>query len=232
MKSMLDHGARVALIWMFALLFSVSVAIRDAHSAEVYTPDSIQFRGGDSLRFDPEPRFSVVAGGTIEFWVSPDWKAKLDFDPVIVSSAGAQGVSFAIAILRDRDGLVFATDKDEYPVAFNFADGKLHHVAVSQFDDGIVIMVDGKIVGSSPLKARKLPVSGFWVGSIDGTSNPFLGVVAGLRIWREPISREALVRFALLDVIANDHPDLDALSAISDFSRKELLLVEAADRQR
>jgi hypothetical protein len=93
-------------------------------------------------------------------------------------------------------------------------------------------MIDGKIVGSSPLKARKVPPTGFWVGSIDGKNNPFQGVVAGLRIWREPISREALVRFALLDVITNDHPDLDALSAISDFGRKELLLVETADRQR
>lgn len=214
----------VGMLWVGALLAAAG-PLGIAQAADSYTPDTIQLTGKNGLAFPPQPALSVADGGTIEFWVSPDWKASPGYDPVIVSSAGQQGISFLIAVLRDRDGLAFASGDDEYVVAFDFTDGKLHHVAVSQLSDGIVIYIDGKPVGSSELKARKLPAAGFWIGSIDGTNNAFRGVVGGLRIWKEPIDRAELVRYALKDAIADDHPDLDVLSAISDFTKRDMQIV-------
>jgi hypothetical protein len=197
-----------------------------AWAAEKYRPDSIEFTGTNGLAFPPDARSSIAAGGTIEFWAAPDWKTAPPHDPVIVSSAGPGGISFAIAMLRDRDGIAFVAGQQEYVVAFDFSDGKLHHVAVSQLADGIVVLINGQVVGSSELSAIEMPVAGFWVGSLDGAAHPFLGVVAGLRIWGEVIDREALVRYALADVFDDDHPDLDVLTAISDFGNRQLLLVD------
>lgn len=214
--------------WIVTLVLSLAGGLAlagGAVAAEGYSPDSIQFDGSNGLAFPPEPRFSIANGGTIEFWVSPDWKAAPANDPVIISSAGRQGISFLIAMLRDRDGIAFVSGGDEYVVAFDFTDGKLHHVAVSQLSDGIIVMIDGQVVGSSALKALSIPVAGFWIGSLDGRSNPFLGVVAGLRIWAEAIDRETLVRHALADVFDSDHPDLDVLNAISEFTSRQLRLV-------
>jgi hypothetical protein len=225
MNTTLRIVARAALVLCAALSILGASPVAWAQAAGNYTPDSIQFNGRNGLAFPPRPAFSIADGGTIEFWVSPDWKNSPDYDPVIVSSAGQQGISFLIALLRDRDGLAFAAGDEEYVVAFDFTDNKLHHVAVSQLSDGVVIFIDGKPVGSSPLKAAKLPAAGFWVGSIDGKNSPFRGVVAGLRIWKEAIGREELVRFALKDAIEEDHPDLDDLAVVSDFAKRELLVI-------
>jgi len=216
-------GWLVLAVWAFVgLLPDAGTAV----AAETYRPDAVQFTGTNGLSFPPDARSSIAAGGTIEFWVSPDWKTAPSHDPVIVSSAGPRGISFAIAMLRDRDGIAFVAGMQEYVVAFDFTDGKLHHVAVSQMSDGIVVLINGQVVGSSELSALAVPVTGFWVGSLDGTANPFLGVVAGLRVWGEVIGRERLVHFALADVFDDDHPDLDALTAISDFTDRQLLLVD------
>jgi hypothetical protein len=217
-----------AATWLVPALLALAGLLGGAgaaSAAERYSPDSIRFDGTNSLSFPADPRASIAAGGTIEFWVSPDWKTPPPNDTVVVASVGPAGISFAIAMLRDRNGIAFVAGDREYVVAFDFTDGKLHHVAVSQMEDGIVVFVDGRLVGSAELKALGIPVTGFWIGSLDGTAHPFVGVVAGLRIWREVIDREQLVRFALADVFDNDHPDLDVLAAISDFANRELLLV-------
>ncbi len=194
--------------------------------AQNYAPDTYVFDGTNALAFEPAQQLDLSAGGTIEFWVSPDWTGDPGYDPVILSNAGPRGPSYLIAMLRDRDGLAFASGDDEEDVAFDFTDGKMHFVAVSQLPDGIVIFIDGKIAGTSQIRAMPLPSAGVWVGSIDGTANQFRGAVAGLRFWNTAIDQKTLLQFALLDVFDANHPDLKNLTAMSDFANSELLLVE------
>lgn len=211
--------------WITAL-FLLACGAAHAQQAQQYTPDVAEFDGTNSMTFDPSPQLALADGGTIEFWVVPDWTDDPGYDPVIVCNAGQQGPSYLIAMLRDRDGIAVVAGEDEDVVTFDFTDGDLHHVAVSQFDDGLAVIIDGKVAGTSELAFQDLPSSGVWVGSIDGENNGFKGAIAGLRIWDAPVEQEVLVEYALKDIFAADHPYIDWLSAMSDFRAGELLLVE------
>ena len=195
--------------------------------AEQYTPDVAEFDGTTSLTFDPSPQLVLADGGTIEFWVVPDWTSDPGYDPVIICNAGPEGASYLVAMLRDRDGIAIAAGEDEDVVTFDFSDGQLHHVAVVQYEDGTAVFVDGEVAGTSDLRFQDLPSVGVWVGSIDGENNAFRGAIAGLRVWDVAVPQEELVAYALEDIFAGDHPDLAWLSAMSDFRAGELLLVEA-----
>jgi len=195
--------------------------------AEQYTPDVAEFDGTTSLTFDPSPQLVLADGGTIEFWVVPDWTSDPGYDPVIICNAGPEGASYLVAMLRDRDGIAIAAGEEEDVVTFDFTDGQLHHVAVVQYEDGTAVFVDGEVAGTSDLRFQDLPSAGVWVGSIDGENNTFRGAIAGLRVWDVAVPQEDLVAYALEDIFAGDHPDLAWLSAISDFRAGELLLVEA-----
>jgi hypothetical protein len=195
-------------------------------TAQAYQPDSMVFDGELSLDFPPSPRLVLADGGTLEFWVAPNWEADPGYDPVIIASAGPEGPAYLVAMLRERDGIVFAAGDEEAVFLFDFTDGQLHHVAISQYADGIEVYVDGRQVGNEPIMALDLPVNGVWLGSIDGENNAFRGVLAGLRLWQQVVPRETLVAFALRDIFDDDHPQLDALAAMSDFSEPALLLVE------
>ncbi len=197
-----------------------------AHAQE-YTPDVAEFDGSNALSFDPAPQLRLVDGGTIEFWVAPDWTDDPGYDPAIISSIGPEGLSYLVAMLRDRNGIAFAAGNEEDVATFDFTDGRLHHVAINQFEDGIVIMIDGQVVGTSELRSLDLPSAAIEVGSIDGLNNPFKGAIAGLRVWNTAVARETLVEFALQDIFAADHPDLEALMAMSDFANGEILVVES-----
>jgi len=198
-----------------------------AFGAEQYTPDVAEFDGTTSLTFDPSPQLVLADGGTIEFWVVPDWTSDPGYDPVIICNAGPEGASYLVAMLRDRDGIAIAAGEEEDVVTFDFTDGQLHHVAVVQYEDGTAVFVDGEVAGTSDLRFQDLPSVGVWVGSIDGENNAFRGAIAGLRVWDVAVPQEELVAYALEDIFAGDHPDLAWLSAISDFRTGELLLVEA-----
>lgn len=191
-----------------------------------YEPDVMVFDGEMSLDFPPSPRLVLAEGGTLEFWVAPDWSTDPGYDPVIITSAGPEGPAYLVAMLRERDGIAFAAGEEEAVFLFDFTDGQLHHVAISQYVDGIEVYIDGRQVGSEPIMALDLPVTGVWLGSIDGDNNAFRGVLAGLRLWQEVVPRETLVAFALKDIFENEHPQLEALAAMSDFTTAALLLVE------
>ena len=193
---------------------------------QAYEPDVMVFDGEVSLDFPPSPRLALAEGGTLEFWVAPDWSTDPGYDPVIITSAGPEGPAYLLAMLRDRDGIAFAAGDEEAVFLFDFTDGQLHHVAISQYADGIEVYIDGRQVGSEPIMALDLPVTGVWLGSIDGTNNTFRGVLAGLRMWQEVVPRETLVAFALKDIFEGEHPQLEALAAMSDFNTAALLLVE------
>ena len=67
--------------------------------AEQYTPDVAEFDGTTSLTFDPSPQLVLADGGTIEFWVVPDWTSDPGYDPVIICNAGPEGASYLVAML-------------------------------------------------------------------------------------------------------------------------------------
>jgi hypothetical protein len=202
------------------------LATAAAGSAETYTPDVAEFDGSNSMTFEPAPQLELADGGTIEFWVVPEWSSDPGYDPVVICNAGPEGASYLIALLRDRDGIAIAAGDEEDVATFDFTDGRLHHVAISQFEDGTAIFVDGQVVGTSDLRFDARPSAGVWVGSIDGENNQFRGAIAGMRIWNVVVEQETLVDFAMKDIFADEHPDLPFLSAISDFSNGEILLAE------
>lgn len=202
------------------------LSITSGAHGDTYTPDVAEFDGSNAMAFEPAPQLELADGGTIEFWVGPDWIEDPGFDPVLICSAGAEGASYLIAMLRDRDGIAIAAGDNEDVATFDFTDGRMHHVAVSQFEDGVAVLVDGQVVGTSDLRFAPLPSVGVWVGSIDGENNQFRGAIAGLRIWNTVVEQETLVDYALKDIFNEDHPDLAYLSAISDFTNGEILLAE------
>ncbi len=215
----------------FLVSGTLALLICSVAMADGYTPDVVEFDGTTALAFDAAPQLVLADGGTVEFWVVPDWTSDPGYDPAILSNMGPEGYSYLVAMLRDRSGLAFAAGESEDVVSFDFADGRLHHVAISQFDDGVSIYVDGQVVGGSAIRSLDLPSDGVWVGSIDGANNLFRGAIAGLRFWDTVLTQEEIVKFALTDVFDGDHPNIDNLSAMSNFNSGELLLVQPENEQ-
>lgn len=215
-----------------AILAAASCLGANAFAQEqevVYQPDIIELDGSNGLSLIPDPEFVLAEGGTIEFWVEPDWTEDPGYDPVIISSAGEEGASYMIALLRDRDGLGILAGEEEGFVAFDFSDGKLHHVAVNSYAEDIVVFIDGEPQGALDFGFADLPASGVWVGSADGAMAPFVGAIGAMRVWGVPVEQEAIADYRFLDVFseANEpHPDIDYLQAISDFENADVLTIE------
>lgn len=195
-----------------------------------YTPDLAEFSGADSLAFPPDGSLDLAGGGTIEFWVQPDWQEDPGFDPVIVSNIGKLGPSYMVVMLGSRKGIgVMAGEKFE-TLPFDFTDNRLHYVAVSDFgDDNLIVLIDNKLIGSLPLGFRSLPSNGFFIASADGTENQFKGAIAGLRIWDLPVDPDDLAIYAmqpLVDADGGPHPDISSLVGVSDFTKRTFSLIE------
>ena len=193
-----------------------------------YSPDVAEFDGDTSIIIAPGEVFSLANGGTIEFWAAADWLSQPDYDPVIVSNTGTEGASLMVAMLRDKQGLGVTSGDQEELVAFDFSDGRLHHVGIVYWQEHLVVIIDGQVRTSTDFKFVDLPSTAFWIGSSNGLAHYFVGAVAGLRLWRAPLTRELLVSFAMQDVLDpdNDHPARDKLAAISDFSIDDVQVLE------
>lgn len=227
MTSETTHSLRSRLLaaWLLAAL----TAATQPAFGNGYVPDVAEFDGSNAMTFEPAEQLDLAGGGTLEFWVVPDWTEDPGYDPAIVSNAGPEGASYLIAMLRGRDGLAFVSGAAEDVVAFDFSDGQMHHVAMLSLEDGTAFYVDGQLSAVSELVIEDRPSAGLWIGAIDGENNQFHGAIAGLRVWDTVVAQETLVSFAMQDVFAGDHPDLDRLAALSDFGSGELLLVDTTD---
>jgi hypothetical protein len=207
---------------------SVSAGAQETQPATF--PDFLELDGSASIYLLPDPEFSVLEGGTIEFWVEPDWTETPDFDPVILSAAGPDGPAYVIAMLREKEGIGLLTGDEEALWAFDFDDGQVHHVALNFYDGGVVAIVNGESLGLAEIEMADLAPSGVWIGSADGNTAPFVGAIASLRIWGVPVEPEVLDAFRYFDVLAPEtesHPDIDYLQVISDFNNSDVLVVEA-----
>lgn len=215
------------LVFVLLVTALMLVSVPPARAAG-YTPDVAEFDGTSTLTFAPASELFLGAGGTIEFWVVPDWQEAPDYDPVVVSNAGPEGASYLVAVLRDRDGLALVSGDAEFLIAFDFTDTRLHHVAFVYEDGHVAGYVDGQLKGATEFAMSDLPAQGIWVGTADGTTAPFVGAVAGLRIWGTALTREEIVAFAAEDVMAGDagHPAYPYLRAVSDFTNDGLLITQ------
>ena len=137
-------------------------------SAQSYIPDVLELDGTETLEFPADDRVQLADGATIEFWVAPDWKEDPGYDPVILSNRGNSGYSYMIAMLRDRNGIGIISGGEVDLAPFDFTDGKLHHVAIIDYSDSIMVFVDNIAVADLDMSLRSLPSTGFWIGSSDG----------------------------------------------------------------
>lgn len=197
-----------------------------AANAQGYTPDILELDGSNPLSISPETAFNIVGYGTIEFWVTPDWTDDPGYDPTIISTAGVDGVSLLIAMLRERNGIGIVSGEQEYLVAYDFTDGQLHHVAISDYGDTLMVYIDLELVGRFQTALTPLPSSGLFIGSADGSSFPFAGAIAGLRFWEVPVDPAVITSYVQRNVLGADHPDEEYLTAMSDFTNRDMVVFE------
>jgi hypothetical protein len=193
-----------------------------------YAPDVAELDGGESYAFPADDAYDLSEGGTIEFWAAADWRSDPGYDPVILSNTGEQGSSYLVAINADRDALIINSGHRFETAPFDFSDGKLHHVALAHTGDETFILIDGKIAGAFEFTIADLPSSGFFVGSANGKDAPFMGAIAGLRLWSLPLDPVTIADFSLRNVEDADepHPDLPFLAAMSDFRAGGMIINE------
>lgn len=210
----------------------LAMAVCAAPAEAQYIPDIVELDGQTTLEFPADERMILVGGSTIEFWVQPDWTEDPGYDPVVVSNTGAQGPSWLVAMLRDRDGIGVMVGEESDIAPFDFTDGEMHHVAVVDYGEIVQVLVDNVAVADLDLTFRDLPSSGFWIGSADGANGAFKGAIAGLRIWDIAVSPDDISRFAMVDIFDEAtavHPDLEWLVGVSDFANNDFVLQEYQD---
>ena len=189
--------------------------------AEDYTPDVAEFGADTALSFAGHPAFNMGEGGTIEFWVGPDWESDPGYDPVVLSSDAEHNLSYVFSMLGDKSGFAVQTDDEIGEVDFDFGDGAMHHVAVVILNESIVVMVDGQPLDELSFTLPNEDPVQLYVGSINGEALPFVGAIGGLRFWDVALEQDELVVWAMLDPLDPEflHPDVSALSAYSDLTQ-------------
>jgi hypothetical protein len=156
-------------------------------TAAAQTPDSaelVSFDGSTRLDFAGSAELAPSPPATLEFWVSPEWSAPLDYDPCVLSALGAAGVNYAVHIGGDRRSIkLFAGDRTA-SAPFDFSDRLMHHVALIAYDRELTeVQVDGRPIGRLGLGFPDAPTVSFHLGSLDGEQVPFIGRLARLRLW-------------------------------------------------
>ncbi len=190
-----------------------------AFGQDAYTPDVVEIGGGNGYAFAPSPELTLTNGASIEFWVQCDWDTDPGYDPVIVSNAGPKGALYTIAILGDRSGLSLQAGGKIRSIVFDFKAPQMQYVAIVDFYESAAVLVNGSVVGTFDFGFADRPSAGFWVGSADGSTAPFKGAIAGLRLWDVALGRSDLVKYSTQDVTlpGAQHPEINALIAQSDF---------------
>lgn len=194
--------------------------------ASGYIPDVIEFDGHNSLSFPPDPSLTLTGGSTIEFWVAPDWQGDPGYEPVILANTGEKGPSYLVTMLGNRQGLALYTGDSKLVAPFDFTGGQMQFVAIVDLGDTITVLINNTLVGEAEMSFGELPSSGFWIGSAGGERFPFVGALAGLRIWDAPLDPYDLIEFSMKDIQdpLHPHPDMESLIGISDFRNRVFLL--------
>ena len=182
----------------------------------------IDFSSEDSINFPAEDSLNLSAVATIEFWVEPGWKGRLGYDPVILSAFGPQGPRYAIVMKEDKRGVGLYSGHEWDYVAYDFDDGRLHHVSFQVLGDLTDVHVDGEHVGSLAQGINDVPMTSFHVGSINGIQSAFKGRLGGIRLWDTAVDPDEISQYSRMDVLSRKglkHPELSMLVGVSDFDK-------------
>ncbi len=211
-----------ALVFVSICLFFSGWAL-----ANPYAPDIREFSENSTLEFAGHPAFSLGNQSTLELWVAADWTQDPGYDPVVVLHAHGEQLLYALSVLGDRSGLSLQSGEqvDELPVSLT--DGRLHHVALVSLANGVVLMVDGSVIGQFNVQLPGTTGTTLRLGGASDSEAPFSGALGGLRVWRIAVQRESLVLYALAHVFDDDqpHPDLEELAAYSDLHNTTIELM-------
>ncbi len=213
--------------WLLACMALVTLPIQ---ANDGYAPDTREFTGKNAMRFGSNPILSLEQGGAIEFWIAPAWQADPGYSPVILSNHGEQPI-YEIRISGAKDALEIQAGQQFGEIAFDFNDGGMHHVAILDFVDDLYVMIDGAIVGAVAMSFADTPGEELWIGGGNNNASPFVGAIAGIRIWEGAIDIETLADYALKDVRASQdpHPMLDALIGESDFRSDDFVVANTVE---
>ena len=216
---------RYTIAW--ALLFLTGFV-----RAESYAPDIQEFSASNDLDFPAHSAFALNEQATLEMWVAAGWQSDPGYDPVLLYHADAESLLYVLAMLGDQTGLTLQVGETVDELPFSFSDGRLHHVALINLTDHVVLMIDGQIVGRFNLQIPPKSGDTFRLGSAPGLNTAFTGAIGGLRIWNVAVQRQSLITYALQDIFrsAEPHPDLDSLAAYSDLHNNTINLM-AADEE-
>lgn len=212
------------------VIIAALVALMASHAplaAQNYVPDVLELDGETTLAFEADDRVQLLGGATIEFWVQPDWQEDMDYDPVILANGGDDGYSYLVAMLRDRSGIGIISGPRVMVAPFDFSDGQMHHVAIIDYADSLLVFVDNVAVAEAEMAFVSLPSAGFWIGTSDGLEEPFIGAIAGMRLWDFAVDPDVIAEFRLTDILddeGNIHPNLEWLIGVSDFNNQDFFL--------
>ena len=195
-----------------------------------YTPDVASFEGGDGMALGADPAFDPIGTNTIEFWVAAGWSSDPGYDPVVICNTGPTGTAYLVAILRDRNGLGIVSGDTEVYAAHDFSDGQLSHVAIVEGEGALTIIINGQVRAIHEIDFQETPGAELFIGSADGETAPFIGAIGQLRMWRTAMALETLGAYVMappLSPTSGDHPDIDALSMMSAFGDRTVLISDA-----
>jgi len=197
--------------------------------------------GATTLRLDPDPSWEFESG-TLEFWVMALWDEDPGYFPCVVASrssaeaedpdAPAGPTRFSVHIAPGRDEIGFFNGSAWGSVPFDFSDERYHHVALVTAGGETEVIIDGDSRGKIGLgygPGSGLPLS---VGTSDGASEPFIGALWSLRLWRAPLELAAIRTLSNLEGPPGESdPSGGSLVAYSSFRQgaPELLIVSDED---
>jgi len=194
-----------------------------------YVPDTIELPASRPVSFPAHPALSLSNGGAIECWVAADWTNNPGYHPVILSNGDLDTPIYRLSIAADQQSLIVQAGSAFAQFSFNFADRQTHHIAVLDYDNEMVALIDGKFAGVVQASFEPGSLSDLYIGSTTGGRAPFLGAISAVRIWDIPLEPEEVAYFALRDPFSTQdpHPNLSALVGYSNFRESNFVVVDA-----
>ncbi|WP_415402873.1 LamG-like jellyroll fold domain-containing protein [Tateyamaria sp. SN3-11] len=222
-------GSLMTSLRMALGTLACTLALSSPAAAQDYQPDVLEMPDGLGYFFDWDPAYDMAGGGTIEFWTMPFFEEAPGYEPFIVSSAGELGASYAVAMTEARDGLVLLAGDEEGVIGYDFTVGRPHHVAINIYEDGTVVYVNGEPRADFDFVVPALPATALFLGTANGEDAGYQGMIAQLRFWGTPVDPDYLDEFKLKPPLSpeGDHPDVEFLRAMSDFSAESIDIIEA-----
>jgi len=195
-----------------------------------YRPDILLLDGIQDVFIAPHPAHQIANGSAVELWVEPDWEEPPAYDPVILANLAPGSAPYVLGMRRDKGALLLVSGAREWAFDYNFADGRMHHVALNHFADGTIVVIDGKAIGETASPLPFIARGTLWLGSLGQGRHGFMGAIAALRIWNTIPPWDVLMRQASLGVLHTAPPSLTRLSAFSDFSSLSTIQMGAVQK--